>query len=159
MKFNKEICKVLHPEMNNPKYQYRLRPTGWKAALQERPWGSRWTTSWLWASKVTLQQRRPISRAALGKAAPSSKSREVIRLLSSAPVRLHLQCWVQSWALQYKRDMDILGWDQQRATMTVKGLENLSYEERLKEPGLFSLEKLRRILSMYINTWCEGVRS
>ena len=38
----------------------------------------------------------------------TSRSREVILLLSSALVRSHLQCWVQSWALQYKSDMDLL---------------------------------------------------
>ena len=50
--------------------------------------------------------------------------------------------------------MDILERVHQRATKMVKGLGYLSSEERLKELGLFVLDKrrLRGILPMYINT-------
>ncbi|KAK4810810.1 LOW QUALITY PROTEIN: hypothetical protein QYF61_008793 [Mycteria americana] len=129
MRFNLPKCKVLH--------------LGIESSPEEKDLGALVDEKLDMSRQCALAAQKANRILGCIKRSVASRSREVILPLYSPLVRPHLESCIQLWSPQYRKDMDLLARVQRRATKTIRGVEHLSYEDRLRELGLFSLEKRR----------------
>ncbi|PKU28921.1 hypothetical protein llap_20775 [Limosa lapponica baueri] len=117
-RFYKAKCWALHLGRNNSMQHYRLGEERLESCLAEKNLGM------LVDCQLNMSQQC---------AQVAKKANSILACIRNSVF----------WVPHYKKDIEVLEQVQRRAMKLVKGLEKKSYEEQLRELGLFSLEKRR----------------
>jgi len=141
MKFNKVKCKVLHPGRGNPWYQYRLADERIECSPEEKDLG-------LSVDMKLNTTRQHVLAAQKVNQVLGCIKRNVARQGeggNSAPLPCSGETppGVLCPALEPPARHGGVGAGAEEATKMIRGMEHLSYEERVRELGLFSLQKRR----------------
>lgn len=143
MSFNLDKCKIIHLGRNNQNYNYTMNNSDLINVKEEKDIGVIVTKD--------LKPSRQCAEAAktanfvLGqlRRAFHFRDRNIFIRLYKTYVRCHLEYSIPAWSPWNAKDKELLERVQRRAVKMVSGLKGTTYEERLKELNLSTLEERR----------------
>ena len=144
MCFNVVKCHVLHLGWNNLHHNYTMYGNDLDKTEKERDIGVIISSN----LKPTDQCEKAV-RTATGVLhrilrAFSYRDRTVLPRIYKQYVRPHLKFAIQAWAPWQKGEIDLLESVQRKLVKEVTGLRGISYDDRLTELGIETLEKRRK---------------
>ena len=156
MKFHPDKCHVLHLGNNNPMHMYYMHSGSdlhlLKEVAVEKDLGIHTDNKLTY--NVHIQEKINKANKTLGYIRHTFKylDKENFLMLYKSLVRPHLEYGSTIWSPHFKYHIDAIERVQRRATRLVPGMKHLTYEERLENLGLETLEYRRRradILELY----------
>jgi len=143
MEFNVKKCKVMHFGHTNPKREYKMGNQTLEKTEEEQDIGVKITAS----MKQTAQCKKAAHTAQTVLAQISRsfhyRDKKIFTGLYTQYVRPHLEFSSPAWSPCAATDKEILEKVQRRAVGMISGLKGKSYEEKLEELGLETLEERR----------------
>ena len=149
MEFNAKKCKIMHFGPKNPQFSYCMggyAPAGTvlEDVSSEKDLGVIVSDSLKPSSQCTAATKKANSILGQMRRAFQYRDKLVWTRLYMTYVRHHLEVAVQSWSPWYAKDINLLEQVQKRAVNMVTGLKAKTYEDKLIELGLTSLEERRK---------------
>ena len=143
MQFNVEKCAVMHMGRKNTAFEYKIGNRKLRETEEEKDLGVIVHQS-IKTSRQCLEAANKANKV-LGiiKRTVVSRDKNIIMNLYKTLVRPHLEYCVQVWSPNLLKDKEVLEKVQRRATKMIRGFQALTYEERLEECGLTTLDKRR----------------
>ena len=143
MLFNFGKCKCLHTGHGNEDAQYTMGDTVLNTTLKEKDLGLTISADMKVSEQCGIAAAKGNQILGLIRRNIVNKEKELIIPLYKTIVRPHLEYCIQAWRPYRKKDIDMLERVQRRATKMIPKLRNISYEIRLKECGLTTLDTRR----------------
>ena len=136
-------CKCLHTGHRNLNVNYKMRDTVLGTTVKEKDLGVTISADLKVSEQCGIAASNGNQILGLIRRNITYKGKKLIIPLYKAIVRPHLEYCIQAWRPYRKKDIDTLERIQRRATKMIPELRDFSYEERLKECGLTTLETRR----------------
>ena len=143
MLFHFGKCKCLHTGHGNLNVNYKMGDTVLGTTVKENDLGVTISADMKVSEQCGIAASKGNQILGLIRRNITYKGKKLIIPLYKAIVRPHLEYCIQAWRPYRKKDIYTLEHIQRRATKMIPELRDLSYEERLKECGLTTLETRR----------------
>ena len=135
--------KCLHAEQGNLDVKYKMGATVMGTTVKENDLGVTISADMNVSERCGIAASKGNPILGLIRRNITYKGKKIFIPFYKAIVRPHLEYCIQAWKPYRKQDIDTLERIQRRATKMIPELRDLSYEERLKECGLTTLETRR----------------
>ena len=143
LKFNPNKCHVLHIGKRNERYLYHLDNYILPEVTSEKDLGIIVNHDLKAEENVLYQAKKANKMLGIIRRTFSYLNKDSFLLLYKTYVRPHLEYCQQAYQPYLTKDVQCLEKVQRRATKLVQSLDQLTYEERLKELKLYTLEDRR----------------
>ena len=143
MLFNQSKCKCLHIGRANGKEPYEMHNTVLLKTSKEKDLGVTISADWKVSEQCGIAARKGNQLLGMIKRNITYREKNLIIPLYKSIVRPHLEYCIQAWRPHLKKDIDKLERVQRRATKLIPELRILSYEDRVQQCKLTTLETRR----------------